>query len=305
MINQYVEKFIENLPDELKNSKNPINLDLVLDGGIFNGSYLVGALYFLKEMEKRNYVKICRISGCSIGSIVAFVYIIDCLDISESFYSIIFEQLKKTHNLNISKVLRSILENKIPDDICSTVNNKLYITYTNIKKRTSKTKCTYKNKEEIITTIIKSSYIPFFMDGNLLFENKYMDGIIPYIFEVKNDRKILHLDLFGYDKIKYLINIKNEKSNFHRILSGVLDIHNFFIKQTSTDMCSYVNEWSLFNKARICLKSLIEKIVIYFVYLVFLIKKNIPPKLKDYVLYKILSKIIYETYVILLQYYCI
>ena len=143
------------------------------------------------------------------------------------------------------------------------------------------------------------------MDGNLLFENKYMDGIIPYIFEVKNDRKILHLDLFGYDKIKYLINIKNEKSNFHRILSGVLDIHNFFIKQTSTDMCSYVNEWSLFNKARICLKSLIEKIMIYFVYLVFLIKKNIPHKLKDYVLYKILSKIIYETYVILLQYYCI
>ena len=305
MIQQYVEKFIENLPEELKNTKNPIMLDLVLDGGIFNGSYLVGALYFLKEMEKRKYIKICRISGCSIGSVAAFLYIIDCLDISENFYSIIFEQLKKTHNLNISQVLRSILENKIPDDICSKVNNKLYITYTNIKKIKSKTKSTYKNKEEIINTIIKSSYIPFFMDGNLLFENKYIDGIIPYIFEVKNDRKILHLDLFGYDKIKYLINIKNEKSNFHRILSGVLDIHNFFIKQTSTDMCSYVNEWSLFNRARIFLKTLIEKILVYFVYLVFLIKKYIPPKLKDYVLYKILSKIIYETYIILLQYYCI
>ena len=305
MIQQYVEKFIENLPEELKNTKNPIMLDLVLDGGIFNGSYLVGALYFLKEMEKRKYIKICRISGCSIGSVAAFLYIIDCLDISENFYSIIFEQLKKTHNLNISQVLRSILENKIPDDICSKVNNKLYITYTNIKKIKSKTKSTYKNKEEIINTIIKSSYIPFFMDGNLLFENKYIDGIIPYIFEVRNDRKILHLDLFGYDKIKYLINIKNEKTNFHRILSGVLDIHNFFIKQTTTDMCSYVNEWSLFNKARICLKTFIEKILIYFVYLVFLIKKYIPPKLKDYVLYKILSKIIYETYIILLQYYCI
>lgn len=305
MINQYVEKFIENLPEELKNTKNPIMLDLVLDGGIFNGSYLVGALYFLKEMEKRNYIKICRISGCSIGSICAFIYIIDCLDISESFYSIIFEQLKNTHNLNISQVLRTILENKIPDDICSKVNNKFYITYTNIKKRKSKTKCTYKNKEEIINTIIKSSYIPFFMDGNLLFENKYIDGIIPYIFEVRNDRKILHLDLFGYDKIKYLINIKNEKSNFHRILSGVLDIHNFFIKQTSTDMCSYVNDWSLLSKSRICFKTFIEQILIYFVYLVFLIKKYTPPKLKDYVLYKILSKIIYETYIILLQSYCI
>jgi hypothetical protein len=305
MINQYVEKFIDNLPDELKNSKNPIKLDLVLDGGIFNGSYLVGALYFLKEMEKRNYIKICRISGCSIGSIVAFIYIIDCLDISESFYSIIFEQLKSNHNLNINPVLHSILENKIPDDICSKVNNKLYITYTNIKKRKSKIKYTYKNKEEIINTIIKSSYIPFFMDGNILFENKYIDGINPYIFKIRNDRQILHLDLFGYDKIKYLINIKNEKTNFHRILSGLLDIHNFFIKQTNTDMCSYVNEWSLFNKARIFLKSVIEKILIYFIYLVFLIKKYTPHKIKDYTLYKILSKITYETYVILLQSYCI
>jgi hypothetical protein len=305
MINQYVEKFIENLPDELKNTKNPIKLDLVLDGGIFNGSYLVGALYFLKEMEKRNYVKICRISGCSIGSIVAFVYIIDCLDISESFYSIIFEQLKKTHNLNINQALRSILEDKIPDDICSKINNKLYITYTNIQERKSKVKCIYKNKEEIINTIIKSSYIPFFMDGNILFKNKYIDGINPYIFKVRNDRKILHLDLFGYDKIKYLINIKNEKTNFHRILSGLLDIHNFFIKQTNTDMCSYVNDWSIFNKTRIFCKTIVEKILIYFIYLVFLIKKYIPHKFKEYTLYKILSKITYETYVILLQSYCI
>jgi hypothetical protein len=262
MINEYVEKFIENLPDELKNTKNPINLDLVLDGGIFNGSYLIGALYFLKEMEKRNYIKICRISGCSIGSIVAFIYIIDCLDISESFYRIIFQQLKKNYNLNISSILRSILKDKIPDDICSKVNNKLYITYTNIQKRKIKVKCTYKNKEEIINTIIKSSYIPFFMDGNILFENKYIDGLNPYVFKIRNDRKILYLDLFGYDKIKYLINIKNEKTNFHRILSGLLDIHNFFIKQTNTDMCSYVNDWTIFSKVRIFLKTIIEKFYI-------------------------------------------
>jgi hypothetical protein len=305
MIQQYVEKFIENLPEELKNTKNPIMLDLVLDGGIFNGSYLVGALYFLKEMEKRKYIKICRISGCSIGSVAAFLYIIDCLDISESFYSIIFEQLKKTHNLNINQALRSILEDKIPDDICSKVNNKLYITYTNIQKRKSKVKCIYKNKEEIINTIIKSSFIPFFMDGNILFENKYIDGINPYIFKIRNDRKILHLDLFGYDKIKYLINIKNEKTNFHRILSGLLDIHNFFIKQTNTDMCSYVNDWSIYNKTRIFCKTIVEKILIYFIYLVFLIKKYIPHKFKEYTFYKILSKITYETYVILLQSYCI
>jgi hypothetical protein len=189
--------------------------------------------------------------------------------------------------------------------VCEKVNNKLYVTYNNIQKRTKKIKCVYKNKEEIINTIIKSSYIPFFVDGNVLFENKYIDGVNPYIFKIKNDRKILHLDLFGYDKIKYLINVKNEKTNFHRVLSGLLDIHNFFIKQTNTDMCSYVNEWSLFNKSRIFLKTVVEIFFVYFTYIVVVIQRCIPDNVKEYVLYKILSKITYETYVILLQSYCI
>jgi hypothetical protein len=305
MINQYVEKFIGNLPDELKNTKNPIKLDLVLDGGIFNGSYLVGALYFLKEMEKRKYIKICRISGASIGSIVAFIYIIDCLDVLENLYNLTLKQLRTNYNLNTIINLHKLLDKYIPDDVCSKVNNKLYITYNNIQKRTKKIKCIYKNKEEIINTIIKSSYIPFVVNGNVLFKNKYMDGVNPYIFKIKNDRQILHLDLFGYDKIKYLINIKNEKTNFHRILSGLLDIHNFFIKQTNTDMCSYVNDWSLFNKSRILIKTAVEKFFVYFIYSIILIRKYIPVNIKDYLLYKILTKITYETYVILLQYYCI
>ena len=305
MINKYIEKFIENLPEEFKNNKNPIKLDLVLDGGIFNGSYLIGALYFLKEMEKRNYVKIHRISGCSIGSIVAFVYIIDCLDILELLYDTTLKQLEVNHNLNTVLNLHKLLDSHIPNDVCDKVNNKLYITYTNIQKKRKKVKFIYKTKEEIINTIIKSSYIPFLIDGNLLFENKYIDGINPYIFKIKNDRKILYLNLYGYDKIKYLLNIKNEKTNFHRILSGLLDIHNFFIKQTNTYMCSYINEWNIFDNTHFFIKKIIEKILIYFICIINLLLKNISVKIKDFVLYKILSKITYETYVILLQTYCI
>jgi len=58
MIHTYVKKLIENLPENITQKKEPLILDLVLDGGAFNGSYLVGALYFLKEMERLNYVKI-------------------------------------------------------------------------------------------------------------------------------------------------------------------------------------------------------------------------------------------------------
>jgi hypothetical protein len=230
---------------------------------------------------------------------------IDSLDISENFYNIVLEQLKTTHRLNISNILYDFLKDRIPDDICNKVNKKLYITYYNLKINKKKVKYVYKNKKEIVNTILKSSYIPFIMDGNILFKQKYIDGINPYIFKIKNNNKILHLDLFGSDKIKYLINIKNEPNNFHRILSGLLDIHNFFIKQTNTDMCSYVNDWSLFDKFRILLKTFIEKILIYFVSIIVIIKKYIPKEIEDYVLYKIFSKITYETYIILLNSYCI
>ena len=73
-------------------------------------------------------------------------------------------------------------------------------------------------------------------------------------------QKILYLDLFGYDKLLHMICIKNEKTNIHRILSGMLDIHTFFIKQSNTQMCSYVNDWNIINKIHNYIKLKVEKI---------------------------------------------
>lgn len=305
MIQQYVDKFIENLPEEFKNNKQPLKIDLVLDGGLFNGSYLVGALYFLKEMEKRNYVKIYRISGCSIGSVMGFIYMIDCLDMCEMFYDIMLKQLNTHNNLSAITQLYNLLEHKIPDDICNKINDKFYITYYNVKKGKKIVKKKYRDKKDIINSIIKSSYIPFFIDGNTLYENKYIDGIIPYVFKIKKTRKILYLDLFGYNKLQNLINIKNEKTNFHRVLTGLLDIHNFYIKQTNTEMCSYVNDWSITNKSRNFLKIIIEKIILYIVFFIIFIKTYTPIEITDSIFFKILSKIIYEIYLIVLHNYCV
>ena len=43
----YICELINNLPKR----ETPYELDLVLEGGAFNGSYIVGILMFLKEME--------------------------------------------------------------------------------------------------------------------------------------------------------------------------------------------------------------------------------------------------------------
>ena len=305
MINDYVIKLIENLPDDLKNSKTPLRLDLVLDGGIFNGSYLVGALYFLKEMERRNYIKIERISGCSIGSVVAFLYYIDSLDMMTTLYQEVTNEFKKQYKLPLIKDFKKYLVDRIPDDICKKVNGKLYICYNNIKKGSKKVKSHYKDVDEIMNTIIKSSFVPYLIDGEILYENKYIDGINPYIFDIEKDKKILHLDLFGYDKINNLLNVKNEKTNYHRILSGLLDIHSFYIKQSNTQMCSYINDWSITNKSFNHIKLIIEKVCIYIIYFLLYIKTKIPDEFENTFIYKIISKISNDIFIIILETYCL
>ena len=305
MINDYVIKLIENLPDDLKNSKTPLRLDLVLDGGIFNGSYLVGALYFLKEMERRNYIKIERISGCSIGSVVAFLYYIDSLDMMTTLYQEVTNEFKKQYKLPLIKDFKKYLVDRIPDDICKKVNGKLYICYNNIKKGSKKVKSHYKDVDEIMNTIIKSSFVPYLIDGEILYENKYIDGINPYIFDLEKDKKILHLDLFGYDKINNLLNVKNEKTNYHRILSGLLDIHSFYIKQSNTQMCSYINDWSITNKSFNHIKLIIEKVCIYIIYFLLYIKTKIPDEFENTFIYKIISKISNDIFIIILETYCL
>jgi hypothetical protein len=305
IIDEYITKLICNLPDNVTNVKEPKNIDLILDGGIFNGSYLVGALYFLKEMEKRNYIKIDRISGCSVGSIVGFLYYIDGLDLMSKLYEVVHKDFKKTYKLNLVKELKKHLCDHIPNDICEKINNKFFISYNNVKKGTKVVKSVYTDLDDIMNTIIKSCYIPYLVDDNLLYENKYVDGVNPFIFNKEPKKKILYLDLFGYDKIYNLLNVKNEKSNFHRILSGLLDIHSFFIKESNTQMCSYVNDWNFSNIYFNYLKQTIERIFIYFIYVFIFINNNISDEFKETVISKILSKISYDVFIILLENYCL
>ena len=297
---------MDNLPDYIKNTDNPLKIDLVLDGGVFNGSYLAGALYFLKEMEKRKYIIIERISGCSIGSIAGFLYIMDRLDLITNLYEEFNKEFKETYSLNIIKYIKSNLIEFSNEENSKKINNKLYITYYNIIKGVKKVKSQYKNWDELSNTLIKSCFFPYLVNGNLLYKNKYLDGISPYIFNEQPGRKILYMELFSSDKISGIINIKNEKTNHHRILTGLLDIHNFFIKDSRrTVMCCYVNEWNLFDKFYYKLKSIFEKFFTYIIYFIVIIKKHVNIEIKNTIYYKLISRISYDVFTILLETYCL
>ena len=301
----YAAKFINNLPEHLLNIKTPMKLDIVLEGGLFNGSFHAGALIFLKEMETRNIVKVERISGASIGSLMAFLYFSNNLSIVAELYHLIYTTFKKTRNLKIIKRLKKILHGKLSENICEHVHKRLYISYYDVTTGKKIIKKTYKTVDVLINTIVKSCFVPYLIDGNMLYENKYVDGINPHIFKNEQDKQILYIDLFGCDKVFYFFNIKNEKSNEHRMLAGLLDIHNFFVKEQSTSMCSYVDSWNLTHHLYYYVKILIEKMFIYFVITMVRVKQMIPFNVKASIIYKIVLKILPDVLVLLLDTYCI
>jgi len=70
-------------------------------------------------------------------------------------------------------------------------------------------------------------------------------------------------------------------------------------------MCSYVNDWSYSNICFNHIKTIIEKICIYLIHILLFIKNYISEEFKETVLYKILSKISYDVFIIILENYCL
>ena len=314
MIQKYIHNLIDNLPDNIKKTSTPEKINIILSGGAFNGSYLIGALHFLKEMEQRKYVKVDKISACSIGSVCALLYHINALDLMSELYEILLQHLKHSHNLNAFDSVFGKLRPLLPTNICETMTNRVYISYYNVKKGKKIIKYKYRNIDEIFETMRCSCFIPMITTGEILDKNKYMDGFTPYIFPRDTYKKCLYLDLFGSDKIKYIYSVTNEKTNFHRVLSGLLDIHLFFIKQTNTQMCSYVEDWSYSHMFYNKIKTHIFEYIIYCIARIYyLVKKYLSGYMRsscvnESVIFKIISniisKIIKDVYVILLEKYC-
>jgi hypothetical protein len=302
MINQYITRLVDNLPDEFKERKTPLRIDLVLDGGLFNGSYLIGALQFLKELERRKYIRVDRISGASIGSIVGLAYLSDTLDSMPDLYNIVYNEMKNSNTMSCIQDLKNKL--KHDTDLYNKLNNKLYVSYNNIEKRNKVVKYLYKTNDEVFDAISKSCHLPFVIDGKLLYKKKYLDGVNPYMFKPCPNKKILYLDLFGYDKLINFFNVKNEKTNCHRILTGMLDIHNFYIKQSETPMCSYVNEWGIINRWRLSIKGLNETIIVYTVCILNILSRY-TMGIEKTILYKLFARIVNSCFSVVLETYCI
>jgi hypothetical protein len=260
--------FINQLIDNIDNNKTegciiPKKIDLILDGGAFNGCFELGVLLYLKELESTNRIKIKRVSGTSVGSILGLLYLLNQLDVAIDSSFKLWENYKSNLNLNNFKTLVYETINKLAPYKYKYFNNKLYITYYNYKTKKKIIKHKYKNNNDVAESIIRSAFVPYLMDGNFSYNN-HVDGISPYIFKPRTDRKILFVYLASTSIIKLMCNIKYERNANGRMLSGIIDINKFLTTGNST-MCSYMNNWGIIDLFTLKMRDFIW-IFILFIY---------------------------------------
>jgi hypothetical protein len=284
-IDTHIDALIDNL-DEKKIYKN---IDLVLDGGLFNGGYQIGSALYLKKLENKKLISIERISGCSIGSFVGFCYLSNNMHECINNYENLLKCYRENNNLIVFKEL---LYNVIvkSDYSLDKINNKLFITYHEVKNTKKITKSIYENKEELYETIIKSCFIPFMINDEYYYKGNYLDGITPYIFE-KNNNKIIFIKLLSFDKLLESFIIKNENNIITRLLTGIVDIDNLFHNK-NTQFCSYLDSWKMNDYINLRLRNIFFIFVVYTIEYIIKIYNNIPVKIRH-------SYIIENIYVII------
>lgn len=278
-LNTFINTLIENIDE--KNIPNEI--DLVLDGGAFNGIYMLGGLFYIKEMQNKNKLKIRRVSGCSIGSILGLLFLLNRMEISIEICNYSYKYLRKHQDLKkIPELFRKKLNEILTEDNVKEINNVFYLTYFDTKKGKQIIKKKYKNKEDVIDSIIKSMYVPYLIDRKITDKDGCVDGAFPYMFKRSNNkRKILFLNLQSIDKLKKIIFIKNEKNIYPRIMEGLFDVHNFFEKNKANNMCSYVNDWNLLDILFFRLREIIYTTIMYILRVGLKIDELLPPNIKN------------------------
>jgi hypothetical protein len=258
----YIDKLINNLPDIDYGDVN-----LILDGGAFSGSYILGTLYYIKELEKLNRINIKKMSGCSIGSILCILYKLNDLDYCCEVYTKIREYFKIHGNLCILQDIMSDLLTRMPEKFYRKCNNKIFLSYYDVKNNRSVVKKKFKNNSDLIETMYRSSYIPFICGRHILYKNRYIDGLKPYVFPKE---KTIFVNLcMDYKCLTGMLNIRNEVNNMERIMTGILDIHTFLLTGNPTSMCYFTDNMTYSQKILHIFRLLIINIIISISYLMY------------------------------------
>ena len=300
LLQEYIKALIINV-DKTCIQKD---INIIFDGGAFNGGFAAGIGLYLKCMEDHKLIKVHSISGCSIGSILAVWYLTGCREEGIQCFEQFMNSYKKNMNLHsykgiVTNCIDQIFSNtrastSNESDPINKLNGRLFITYYNVKTHKQKTVSKFRDKEHIIDCILRSSHIPYLMDGLPSYKKKYMDGVSPYI--LKNGLPNLFIKLMTLKRCARSLMLKSENNIHYRLLTGIADVNDFFTTGNS-DMCSYIHNWSYIDIVQLRAREVVMFFIFALIGWLVVIKRLVPHALTSSLLYNGISKAINGLYI--------
>ncbi|RZD42124.1 MAG: hypothetical protein CXT73_03755 [Methanobacteriota archaeon] len=289
---------IKNLAENYPKNKEPIEYNIILEGGAFNGIFSGGALILVKELEKKHYLKVNKISGASVGALMGCLYFVNKLQVIPDCFTKLKNSYRKNFNFSVIDEIISDYMKEISDEIFNKIKkDKLYISYT-IDNGERIIQNEFKDKKDLELALIKSTHLPYITtkDEYREFDNiKYLDGGLPYVFRDigENNGKKLTLYLNNTLWNQYLV-IKKEHNAYGRLLEGALDAHNFILKNQKGFLCSYVENWKSTDYLILRSKEFIFITSVIFMKYFLLVYNYLIPHVKDITIYKIIHSFVKE-----------
>lgn len=237
----HLKPYIQTLIKNIDSNTVPSEIDLVFDSGALNGFMAYGAAMYIRALEEAKVLRVRRVSGCSAGAMVALMYLINIYYDIDPFFTSLLKHYHAHRNLSEYMVkMREIIDEHLTDDL-SELNGRLFITFFDTEKRKQVVVSHYTDRAELIDCLARSSHIPYVSNPIMKYQDRYVDGVTPYMFE-KGERRILFVKLVHMSNVFRLLNVRNETNSYSRVLEGVFDANSFFTRGRSP-MCSYVDTW--------------------------------------------------------------
>jgi hypothetical protein len=276
-----LRQYINALTVNLHSVGEPKPLNLIFDSGAVNGLIGIGAALYLHHLEKIKHIKVNKVSGCSVGSLIALWYLCGCPETIYSHIETLFAYYKKHKDFFIfEQMVKAVIQQFFITDaaVGEKLNGILYINYYDTKKCKQRVVSKFKNRAHLTRCIIRSAHIPFLTSKSHKYQGRYIDGIAPFIFKIDKNTscKNLFIQLIQFTRPFDSLRVKKETNIYSRLLRGVVDTNEFFINGSSS-VCSYVN-----YKTRIHLwyRQYVVLFILYVVDLFFFFKNAIPVSFK-------------------------
>lgn len=243
--NQLTQLFpglVANIDHTYPKSTHPPNISLVLDGGGFSGSHIVGALTYIDFIARDRRISVDRISGVSIGAICALLFRLDRLDIAFALYPATRNHYTTFTDLAIVSQQLDQIKKIMPPDFHT--NCRLWISYFDIKTMKHVTVSKFISNDHLTETVRRSIHVPWLFDRSTLYRDRYLDGLYPHTFALdppphtspKPTSTVIFLNLINLPIVD-MFRVRHRTSMLDQATDGALLCHRFFRSGTNNPFC--------------------------------------------------------------------